>query len=122
MINDFNKANAVILDFWADYRQDLDNSQSEKLLSILSSPVMPKKVSEFAEFVYANSDRFTPAAKLVAADICNFATQNGFYGLAADQRGSKIAAVLSGEEVKDAPAVQASMTAATDLAVVEALG
>jgi hypothetical protein len=71
---------------------------------VLSTPVMPQRVSQFPELVYANADAFSPAARSLAADLCDFASSLGFFGLGDDLRGTRISAVLRGAELDEAPA------------------
>lgn len=65
-----------------------------------SSPV--DLIVGFAEAVYSN-----PAAKKAAKDIAGgcavLAEQFGFHGMAEESRGSKIAAILDGRDVANAP-------------------
>ena len=57
----------------------------------------------FAEAVYAHRADATAEAKEAAGGVALFAESVGFHGLNVDARGSKIARVLDGQNVANAP-------------------
>lgn len=104
-IEDFPAANQAI-NTWlmSGDANALPDELKGKLNTVLATPVMPQRVSQFPELVYANAGDFSADAKALAADLCDFATSYGFYGLGEELRGTKISAVLRGGEVENAPA------------------
>jgi hypothetical protein len=78
----------------------------DALTRIGSSPV--DTVVNFIEMVYANPNEFPTEARELAADASVITQQENFYGHGENERGSRIARVLRGEEVSevDLPPVQ----------------
>lgn len=110
MIDNFSAANSALSNLMMMGKfAGLPDALSEKLMSVVNSPIQPEKVANFLEVVYANADEFNDDVKAVAIDIGNFALGYGFFGLGENQRGSKMIAVLNGETVEDAPEPLASM-------------
>lgn len=108
------EARSAMMLFYASYGPAADTEEkgviAGKILEIASKMVMPEASSQFAEFVYARADEFTDEQRELAADIAAWAGNEGFWGLGVDMRGSKIAAVLRGQEVADPPSPSAEFT------------
>ena len=103
-IVDFTAANTAINNWlMSGNAGGLSEEVQAKITPVLATPVMPERVSQFAEVIYANQDDCSASAPSLAADLCDFATGLGFYGLGEDQRGTKISAILRGTEVSEPP-------------------
>lgn len=109
MITDIPSANTAIQFATGTDFATMDEAVRDKLIAINASPIAPEAITQFVEFAYANPEELSEDMKLVAADVCDYAAGQSWYGLGVDQRGSKIAASLRGEVVEDAPAPQANM-------------
>lgn len=99
--NDFVQANTLMLTTYMTLAPQLSGAGHQaaldQLTGILSSVIPPERVAEFAEFGYAKADLLDAAAKEAFADVCAFATANGFYGLGQDGRGMAIERLLRGK-------------------------
>lgn len=103
MIKNFEEANVAINDVYATTRDGLREELRDKLSKVISTAIMPEKVSHFAEIVYANQADFSTEIKAVAAEVCDFATSYGFYGLGEDDRGIGISTILNGGTLTEEP-------------------
>jgi len=103
--NDFVQANTRMLDAYTALVPVLSGGENQasldQLTAILSGVIPPERVSEFAEFGYAKADLLDAAAKEAFADVCAFATMNGFYGLGADGRGMAMERILRGQDLPE---------------------
>lgn len=76
----------------------------ERLAGLTTTGISPVDlIVGFTEAVYANPKGFPAEAEDIAAGAAVLCENFGFHGMAVDGRGSKIAAVLDGKEVADAP-------------------
>lgn len=74
-----------------------DETKVAQVNAIYGTVILPEKVSEFFEFIYANQEDLPAAVKEAGADVGNFAWVNGFWGLGQDGRGSRMERVLRGQ-------------------------
>jgi hypothetical protein len=102
-INSFADANLAIALNYNELRGLLDKKQQAALDTVVSTTIMPEKVSHFFELCYAVADHLTPELKEVAASIGNFAWSNGFYGLSDNMRGTQMERILRGETISNSP-------------------
>lgn len=93
-VNSFADANLLIARNYAAMSAALGGEAKAALDAVVGTPVMPEKVARFLELAYAQGDRLPKALREAAADIGDFATANGFYGLGEDRRGAKMATAL----------------------------
>ncbi len=94
---DFVSANSRMLEAYAALAPTLAATEPAafgQLTTIMAGVIPPERVSEFAEWGYAKRDLLDAPAKEAVADVCAFATMNGFYGLGENQRGARIEAML----------------------------
>lgn len=96
---DFAQANLImaqafpaLLTAFAD-----DETKVAQVNAIYGTVILPEKVSEFFELIYANQEDLPAAVKEAGADVGNFAWVNGFWGLGQDGRGSRMERVLRGQ-------------------------
>jgi hypothetical protein len=94
---DFQSANLAIVQAYAAMRAKLGEDAQANLDSIVGETVPPAKVANFFELAYAQADKLDDATKATAADVGHFAWSMGFYGLADNQRGQLMEAVLRGQ-------------------------
>ncbi len=101
---DFVSANGRMLEAYAALAPSLAVAQPgafEQLTAIMTGVIPPERVSEFAEWGYAKRDLLDAPAKEAVADVCAFATMNGFYGLGENQRGMRIETMLRHGELPE---------------------
>lgn len=102
---DFAQANALMLQTYAAISSaattPAELEQVEQLTAIMAGLVQPEKVSEFFEFGYAKAETFSAPIQAAFADVGEFATRAGFYGLAQNGRGTAMQQVLRGEALPE---------------------
>lgn len=104
-VDSFPAADAVILNTHAEAIEAFDAlGLADRYMEVVTAGA-PQKVSHYLELAYANSTDLPPGVIAAAADIGVYAASMGYYGLGVDGRGAKMVAVLRGETVEDAPAV-----------------
>lgn len=81
------------------------NSEAVDIIQPLLGPTKSavELVCTVAEYVYARSDDFTPDALELAGALSWLCEQFGFYGMAVDNRGSKMASALRRRAGIEAP-------------------
>lgn len=92
----FAEAMLAIIQVYPTMRGQLPEARQTDFDTIVSSVIPPEKVSLFFELAYATRDSLDTATKTAAADVGNFAWINGFWGLAADDRGLLMEMTLRG--------------------------
>lgn len=102
-VTDHPTANMAMMEVLFSARGRLaDNARLlTALQDTVASPIVAESEANFSELVYANREQFEGDELTNAADVAAFAGQMGFYGLAIDLRGHRIAQVLRGEEIAE---------------------
>jgi hypothetical protein len=78
----------------------LPDHLQDRLMHLTGTGTSPVDlVVNFVEAVYANPKEFSAEAKDLAAGAAVVCEANGFHGMDADHRGSRISKVLSGEKL-----------------------
>jgi shikimate 5-dehydrogenase len=82
----------------------LPDGTAEKLAPAAATGGSPVDLTVgFAEAVYANSEAASEEAREIAAGCAVLAETFGFHGLNQDGRGSRMALVLDGQDIEEAP-------------------
>lgn len=79
---------------------------AERFHAVISAPVAAERTSQFLELCYANRTALPADVLEAAADIGEFASNLGFYGLSVNGRGSNMVAILRGAVVENEPAAK----------------
>lgn len=88
---------------------------AEKLAPLTGTGTSPVDlICGFAEAVYANAGTAGAEAKEIAGGCALFAEAFGFHAMNAAARGTKIARVLDGEQIGDAPEPKAEWQAPSE--------
>lgn len=113
-ITSIETANIAIMTAYAGEVSNLEPELAQSLTGLLATPIAAKRISQFVEVVYARQDEVSEVTKLAAADVCDFASIVGMFGLGQNERGLKISQILRGQTVADAPVPVAAYAAQED--------
>ena len=102
-IQSHQEVNQVLMLCFTEHGSALSEDARNKFVEVATSPVAPEIAAQIPELIYARMDDFPTEFKIVAADVCDFATSLGFYGLGQNARGQKISALLRGRTVSSPP-------------------
>lgn len=101
-IESFADVNLATMQVFASDRAGLGEDTQKHFDRVVTSPIAPEVAAHFGEVIYAHQEGFSNDSKALAADVCDWATSQGFYGLRENNRGQLIASVLRGENVPEA--------------------
>jgi hypothetical protein len=103
---DFTTARRAITKFQIQNDADIPDNFRERFEKLCDSPSPVDQIVSVGEFIYANREKMSDAAKDLATGLIGFANVNGFHGLQENGRGAAIIANLRKDmgEIKTAPA------------------
>lgn len=96
-VTNIQLANLSIAQLYAPVRAKLPEEFQPIFDKVVSSVIIPEKIALFFEIGYAQAAALDDTLKNAVADVGNFAWQNGWYMLGANNRGMLMEKVLRGD-------------------------